>query len=223
MTTTVSSRPFTSTARCRLTPSVLLPPSQPRLDRGTVSAAGTVCESMIAAVGHRSRPARPAPDSRSRSASRMRDHAPPRGPAGEDRVHRPGWRELHRQLPHTTTMYRMASTIARRQCFSGRPPRPAVLPGAGDSGSRIAHCASVTYDQYTAQPCPPAAWGGHDGDGEIGDDGIVGSWSGRGLGKHRPNQGTNFFGSPRGTRPPIAVLKHSVGDGQNIGSACRCW
>ncbi len=61
MTTTVSSRPFTSTAMCRLTPSVLLPPSQPRLDRGTVSAAGTVCESMIAAVGHRSRPARPAP------------------------------------------------------------------------------------------------------------------------------------------------------------------
>ena len=38
-----------------------------------------------------------------------------------------------------------------------------MLPGAGDSGSRIAHPASVTDDQYTAQPCPPAAWGGHDG------------------------------------------------------------
>ena len=85
-------------------------------------------------------------------------------------------------------MYRMASTITRRQCFSGRPPRPAVLPGAGNSGSRIAHSASVTDDEYTAQPCPPAAWGGHDGHGEIGDDGIVGSWSGRGLGNHRPNQ-----------------------------------
>jgi hypothetical protein len=85
-------------------------------------------------------------------------------------------------------MYRMASTIARRQCFSGRPPRPAVLPGAGNSGSRTAHSASVTDDEYTAQPCPPAAWGGHDGHGEIGDDGIVGSWSGRGLGNHRPNQ-----------------------------------
>ena len=45
--------------------------------------------------------------------------------------------------------------------------------------SRIAHSASVTDDEYTAQPCPPAAWGGHDGHGEIGDDGIVGSWSGR--------------------------------------------
>src|SRR6185312_8318851 len=78
--------------------------------------------------------------------------------------------------------------ITRRQCFSGRPPRPAVLPGAGNSGSRIAHSASVTDDEYTAQPCPPAAWGGHDGHGEIGDDGIVGSWSGRGLGNHRPNQ-----------------------------------
>ena len=80
------------------------------------------------------------------------------------------------------TMYRMASTIARWQCFSGRPPRPAVPPGAGNSGSRIAHSASVTDDEYTAQPCPPAAWGGHDGHGEIG------SWSGRDLVNHRPNQ-----------------------------------
>ena len=39
VTTTASSRPFTSTAMCRLTPFVLLPPSQPPLDRGTVSAA----------------------------------------------------------------------------------------------------------------------------------------------------------------------------------------
>ena len=60
-------------------------------------------------------------------------------------------------------MYRMASTITRRQCFSGRPPRPAVLPGAANSGSRIAHCASVTDDEYTAQPCPPAAWVGTTG------------------------------------------------------------
>jgi hypothetical protein len=68
----------------------------------------------------------------------------------------------------------MASTIARRQCFSGRPPRPAVLPGAANSGARIAHCASVTDDQYTAHPCPRAAWGGHNGHGDIGDDGIAG-------------------------------------------------
>ena len=97
----------------------------------------------------------------------------------------PGWRELHGSCRHAIpprTMYRMASTIARRQCFSGRPPRPAVPPGAGNSGSRIAHSASVTDDEYTAQPCPPAAWGGHDGHGEIG------SWSGRDLVNHRPNQ-----------------------------------
>src|SRR4029077_7774287 len=46
---------------------------------------------------------------------------------------------------------------------------------------RIPLSACVTADEYTAQPCPPAAWGGHDGHGEIGDDGIVGSWSGRDL------------------------------------------
>ncbi len=214
------------TARCRLTPFVFLPPSQPRLDRGTVSAAGTVCESMIAAVGHRSRPARPAPAvgraARRGCATTLRRGAQRANTAYTVAAGGNSTGSCRHPIP-PRTMYRMASTIARRQCFSGRPPRPAVLPGAGDSGSRIAHCASVTYDQYTAQPCPPAAWGGHDGDGEIGDDGIVGSWSGRGLGKHRPNQGTNFFGSPRGTRPPIAVLKHSLGDGQNIGSACRCW
>src|SRR5271166_846614 len=98
VTTTASSRPFTSTAMCR-TPFVLLAPSQPRLDRGTVSAAGSVCESMIAAVGHRSRPAR------TRSRSRVEDALPrpAAGPAGEDRVHRPGWRELHRQLPPRDT------------------------------------------------------------------------------------------------------------------------
>src|SRR4249919_1745335 len=102
----------------------------------------------------------------------------------------------------------MASTITGRQCFAGRPPRPAVLPGAGNSGSRIAHSASVTDDEYTAQPCPPAAWGGHDGHGEIGDDGIVGSWSGRGLGNHRPNRlmedqsSGPWYPSTRVTRPP---------------------
>src|SRR3954464_11159453 len=185
VTTTASSRPFTSTAMCRLTPFVLLPPSQPRLGRGTVSAAGTVCESMIAAVGHRSRPARTR--RRSRSASRMRCHAPLRAQRAKTAYTVPAGGNSTGSGRHAIpprTMYRMASTITRRRCFSGRPPRPAVLPGAGNSGSRTAHSASVTDDEYTAQPCPPAAWGGHDGHGEIGDDGIVGSWSGRGLGNH---------------------------------------
>jgi len=72
------------------------------------------------------------------------------------------------------TRYRMASNMSRRQCFSGLPPRPAVLPGAGSNGCSIAHCASVTDDGYAAQRCPPAAWGGHDGHGEMADDGMGG-------------------------------------------------
>ena len=136
---------------------------------------------MIAAVGHRSRPARTR--SRSRSASRMRCHAPPRAQRANTAYTVAAGGNSTGSCRHAIpprTMYRMASTIARRQCFSGRPPRPAVLPGAANSGSRIAHCASVTDDQYTAQPCPRAAWGGHDGHGEIGDDGIAGLlvWAG---------------------------------------------
>jgi hypothetical protein len=108
------------------------------------------------------------------------------------------------------TIYRMAATITRRQSFSGRPPRPAVLPGAGNSGTRIAHSASVTDDEYTAQPCPPAAWGGHDGQGEIGDDGMVGSWSGRRLGNHRPNQEPTSSVLREPHTRPSRVLKHSL-------------
>ena len=42
VTTTASSSPLTSTAMWRLRPFVFLPPSHPRVDRCTVSAAGTV-------------------------------------------------------------------------------------------------------------------------------------------------------------------------------------
>lgn len=55
-----------------LSPFGRCPPSHPRRDRGTVSAAGTVCESRTAAVGHRSRPAR----TRAAVAQRVVD-APP--------------------------------------------------------------------------------------------------------------------------------------------------
>src|SRR6476620_4596121 len=211
VTTTPSSRPFTSTAMCRLTPFVLWAPSQPRLDRGTVSAAGTVGESMVAAVGHRSRPARTR--GRSRSASRMRCLAPLRAQRADTAFTVAAGGNSIGSCRHgipPPAMYRMASTIARRQCFSGRPPRAAVLPGAGNSGSRIAHYASVTDDEYTAQPCPPTGWGGHDGHGEIGDDGIAGLLIGAGTWQSPTQPGANFFGSPRGTRPPIAVLKHSL-------------
>ena len=139
----------------------------------------------------------------------MRCHAPPRAqraktayavPAGGNSIG-----SCRHAIPPRCTGWRPrshggnASRVVRRG-----------LPGAGNSGSRITHCASVTEDEYTVQPCPRAAWGGHDGHGEIGDDGILGSWSGRELGNHRPDEGTDFFGSPRGTRPPIAVLKHSL-------------
>jgi len=147
-----------------------------------VSAAGTVCESMIAAVGHRSRPARTR--SRSRSASRMRCHAPPRAQRAKTAYTVPAGGNSTGSCRHAIpppAMYRMASAIARRQCFSGRPPRPAVLPGAANSGSRTAHSASVTDDGYTAQPCPRAGWGGHDGHREIGDDGIAGLLVGAGT------------------------------------------
>ena len=109
-------------------------------------------------------------------------------------------------------LYIVRGGIAWRQCFSGRPPRPAVLPSAGNSGSRIAHCASVTDGRV--HRATMSARAGADGHGEIGDDGIVGSWSGRGLGNHRPQPRTDFFGSPRRTRPPIAVLKHSLRAGR---------
>ena len=104
----------------------------------------------------------------------------------------------------------MASTITRRQCFSGRRPRPAVLSGAGNSGSRIAHSASVTDDEYTAQPCPPAAWGGHDGHGEIG------SWSGRDLVHHRPNQEATSSVLREAHARPSRLSKHSLSSAASV-------
>jgi hypothetical protein len=65
-----------------------------------VSAAGTVCESMIAAVAPVS------PVTHPQAVAQRVDDALPRaavGPAGDDRVHRPGWWELHRQLPPRDT------------------------------------------------------------------------------------------------------------------------
>jgi hypothetical protein len=57
VTSTVSSRPSTPTAMCRLRPCTFLPASYPRLDRATFPAALTDWESMIAAEGTRLRPA----------------------------------------------------------------------------------------------------------------------------------------------------------------------
>jgi len=57
VTSTVSSRPVTSAAICRLRPCTFLPASNPRLSLATVSAALTDWESMTAAVGSGARPA----------------------------------------------------------------------------------------------------------------------------------------------------------------------
>lgn len=47
------------------------------------------------------------------------------------------------------TTYKIASTIARRGCFSGRPP---VLT-CGSSGSITAHCSSLVSEGYRRGRC----------------------------------------------------------------------
>jgi hypothetical protein len=115
------------------------PASKPRLSRPTVSAPLMVWESMIPALGCGLRPCSARTCSRSmtsiRSVSRWVSHRTKyqytvcQGgkSAGSCRHEQP-----------VRTMYKIASTTARRGCFSRRPPR-----GAGNSGSTRAHCASV--------------------------------------------------------------------------------
>src|SRR5213082_1849825 len=72
----------------------------------------------------------------------------------------------------------MASTSSRRSCFSGRPPRPPVLPGGGSSGSMIAHWTSVVAeDGYTWQrggperrSLPVVLWVGQGAQVQVGED-----------------------------------------------------
>ncbi len=64
--------PSTSTAMCRLRPFTFLALSQPRLARGTVSAARTDWESITAADGSGSRPAAARARARSTSCSRAK-------------------------------------------------------------------------------------------------------------------------------------------------------
>jgi hypothetical protein len=56
VTTSASSQPSVSTARCRPRPVIFLPPWYPLVLRGTVSWALTTCESMMQAVGCAARP-----------------------------------------------------------------------------------------------------------------------------------------------------------------------
>src|SRR6266700_824366 len=95
--TTASSRPSASTAMCRFLPFTFFALSQPRLARGTVSAARTDWESITAAVGPGSRPA--AARTRARSASCSRGQGAVVAPGGEVPVHRGPGREAVRQVP----------------------------------------------------------------------------------------------------------------------------
>ncbi len=70
--TTSRTSPAVSTAMWRLRPLTFLAASQPRLARGTVSAARTDCESMTAAVGSGLRPAAVLTWARSSACSRAR-------------------------------------------------------------------------------------------------------------------------------------------------------
>jgi hypothetical protein len=70
--TTARTRPIASAAMCRLRPLTFLALSQPRLAFGTVSAARTDWESMMAAVGSVVRPAAALTWARSASCSRAK-------------------------------------------------------------------------------------------------------------------------------------------------------
>lgn len=143
VTTRASSRPLTSTTMCPLRPFVLFAPSHPRLGRGTVSAMGTASR-----VDDRSGRV-PVPSCWCVSGlAAFVVHALPRAsahPTREDRMKGHRQRELRQELPQrdtTPNQVKMASRIIRWQCFSGLPPRSAVLPGVDSNGSRIAHWVS---------------------------------------------------------------------------------
>ena len=207
VTTTPRSRPFTSTARCRWTPLVFLAPSEPRLDGHAVGGGYRL------QIDHRCGRAPVPPGRHPQSvAQRVEDacHAPPRAERANT-LHRRGWGICTAFA--ATRYHRVRYTGWRPLSHGGNASRvfarPAVLPGGGNSGSRI---ATVRRSPTTSTPrtdVHPPRGAGHDGHGEIGDDGIVGSWSGRGLGHHRPNQEPILWFSARHT-PPIAFLKHSL-------------
>ena len=122
--TTASSRPIESTAMCRLRPFTFFALSHPRVALGTVSAARTDWESMIAAVGAASRPRRPGPGRAARRAAgpgcrhraRRRSTRTPSARAGSPRG---GTARRTRRGPGTRSPRR-----------SGAAARPAAAPAA---------------------------------------------------------------------------------------------
>jgi hypothetical protein len=216
VTTTVSSRPFTSTAMCRLTPFVLVP------------AIPATAGSGHDVGGHRlrvddRRGGAPVPPGRHpRTVAQRVEDALPRpaaGPAGEHAYTVAAGGNSTGRCRHAIpppAMYRMASTIARRQCFSGLPPRPAVLPAQATAvrGSPTVRRSPTTSTPRTHVRAPHRA-----GTTGMARSAMMALWA-PGLGGDLvitdPTRSPNVLGSPRGTRPPIAVRKHSLRTGRKL-------
>ena len=119
----------------------------------------------------------------------------------------PGWRELHRQLPPRDTTahdvqdgvhYRTAAMLLGSSAAACRAARRRQQRFE-DRPLCVGHRRRVHRATMSARRVGRArrAWR---------DRLLV--WAG--LGKSPTQPGANFFCSPRGTRPPIAVLKHSL-------------
>ena len=140
--TTASTRPIVSTAMCRLRPFTFFALSQPRLALGTVSAARTDWESMIAAVGSASRPAAALTWARSASCSwasvpSSRQAAKYPYTVGQGGKLAGRYRHGH----PARSRYKIASMITRSGQTRGRPRRPGTC--AGRCGAMTCHWASV--------------------------------------------------------------------------------
>src|SRR6266536_2006333 len=125
-----------STARCRLRPLTFLPASQPRLARGTVSAARTDWESMTAADGAGLRPAWTR--TCSRRASWMRSRVPSAAHLANHQYTVPGWGEVVGQQPPGAAG---ADQVADRvdDGAQGVLGWPAPLRGGGALHKRLQH------------------------------------------------------------------------------------
>jgi hypothetical protein len=140
--TTASSRPIASTAMCRFRPFTFFALSHPRLARGTVSAARTDWESMMAAVGSPSRPA--AARTRARSASCTAASVPSSRQAAKYPYTVGQGGKLsgrYRQGHPVRSRYKIASTITRSGQIRGLPRRPGT--SAGRCGAMTCHWPSV--------------------------------------------------------------------------------
>ena len=110
---------------CRLLPFTFFALSHPRVALGTVSAARTDWESIIAAVGSASRPAAARTWARSPSCSRARVPSSRQAAKYPYTVGQGGKLSgRYRQAHPARSRYKIASMIARSGQTRGRPRRP---------------------------------------------------------------------------------------------------